>query len=383
MNQTFISKTIALLLTCRVVIDIVFSNQKPQLLVALYTVSILAMSAYLILRSNITAGRSNTITIFLLMSATLASYLNSDVEFTEHINFSLQVLTPIIFLLACSGNKSTLVKTGHFFKAYIAAPALMLIFIFSFLDYKQNNLGQSFFDYYANKPNHALAQTGLKISLLFLESTPFLIAGFVLLGLLNVRSTILALTFSIAIFHKTGLFKKRQLLKIFIFIIIATIIILAFVDINQVLERAVFKNRTSGNSEDLDNLSSGRSGIYAYYANYLFDKFNFIDWIIGRGPIWLDPKEFHLSAHNDFLNLLVSYGILGFTLISYSYYKFFSSLPSRVRPAATICFITLFLVNGVIFHQSTILFCLLYIYVQHPKSKDSGSQMLRKKNIDR
>lgn len=363
MKQTFISKTIVLLLTSRVLIDIIFSNQKPQLLIALYTLSILTISAYLILTTQVAKGRSTLILIFLLMSAVLASFLNSNVNFADHINFSLQILTPIIFLLACSGKQNILVQSGALFKKYIAAPALILILLFSFLDYKQNNLGQSFFDYYANNPNHVFAQTSLKISLLFLESIPLLIAGFVLLGLLNVRSTILALVFSISMFHKKNLLQKRRLFKIAIISAIAIIIIISFVDINQVLERAVFKNRTAGNTEDIDNLSSGRSEMYVYYVKYLFDKYSFIDWLIGKGPIWLDPKEFNLSAHNDFLNLLVSYGIVGFSLISYAYYKFFSTLPKRIKPAAAVSFIILFLVNGVVFHQSTILFSLLYIYL--------------------
>lgn len=367
MKQTFISKTIVLLLTSRVLIDIIFSNQKPQLLIALYTISILTISAYLILTTKIAKGRSSLILIFLLMSAVLASFLNSNVDFSDHINFSLQILTPIIFLLACSGKQNILIQSGTTFKKYIAAPALILILIFSFLDYKQNNLGQNFFDYYANNPNHVFAQTSLKVSLLFLESVPLLIAGFVLLGLLNVRSTILALIFSICTFYKSSLLQKRSLLKIAIVSIIAIVIILSFIDINQILERAVFKNRTTGNTQDIDNLSSGRSEMYAYYVKYLFDKYTFIDWLIGKGPIWLDPKEFNLSAHNDFLNLIVSYGILGFSLISYAYYKFFSTLPKRIKPAATISFVILFLVNGVVFHQSTILFSLLYIYLRPPK----------------
>lgn len=368
MKQNFISKIIVLLLASRVLIDIVFSNQKPQLLVAIYTISMLAISTYLIATTTLSKARSSLILFFLLMSTVLASFLNSNVDFIDHINFSLQILTPLIFLLACSGKQKILIKSGFTFKKYIAAPALILILIFSFLDYRQNNLGQSFFDYYANNPNHVFAQTSLKISLLFLESVPLLIAGFVLLGVLNVRSTILALVFSIATFHKNKLMQKRQLIKIIILVIIAAIVILSFVDINQILERAVFKNRTAGNSENIDNLSSGRSEMYAYYVTYLLDKYSFIDWIIGKGPIWLDPKEFNLSAHNDLLNLLVSYGILGFTLISYAYYKFFSSLPKRIKPAAVISFVILFLVNGVIFHQSTILFALLYVYLIDTKT---------------
>ncbi|KAB0489596.1 O-antigen ligase family protein [Pseudomonas psychrophila] len=363
MKQTFISKTIVLLLTSRVLIDIIFSNQKPQLLIALYTISTLTISAYLILTTKAAKGLSSLVLIFILMSAVLASFLNSNVDFLDHINFSLQILTPIIFLLACSGKQKVLMQSGIRFKKYIAAPALFLILIFSFLDYKQNNLGQSFFDYYANNPNHVFAQTSLKISLLFLQSIPLLIAGFILLGLLNVRSTILALIFSISMFHKSSLLQKRRLFKIVILATIAIILVLSFVDINQILERAVFKNRTAGNTQDIDNLSSGRSEMYAYYVKYLIEKYTFTDWLIGKGPIWLDPKEFNLSAHNDFLNLLVSYGILGFSLISYAYYKFFSTLPKRIRPAASISFIILFLVNGVVFHQSTILFSLLYLYL--------------------
>lgn len=374
MKQTFISKAIVLLLTSRVLIDIIFSNQKPQLLVALYTISIFAISIYLILTAKLAIGRSNLTLIFLLMSAVLLSLLNSDVAFVEHINFSLQVLTPIIFLLACSGKTATLVKSATLFKKYIAAPALILILIFSYSDYQQNNLGQSFFDYYANNPNHVLAQTSLKISLLFLESIPLAAASFLLLGLLNVRSTIISLIFSILTFNKDGLLQKRRLIKILILSTLTLTTVFVFMDTDQLLERVVFKNRTVGNSEDIDNMSSGRTEIYAYYANYLLEKYTFSEWLVGKGPIWLDPKEFHLSGHNDFLNLIISYGVLGFSLIAYAYYKFFSTLPKRIKPAAMISFTALFLVNGVVFHQSTILFSLLYIYILDPRATNFNTK---------
>ncbi|WP_350600886.1 hypothetical protein [Pseudomonas sp. 65/3-MNA-CIBAN-0223] len=362
MKQNLIAKAIVLLLTSRVLIDIIFSRQKPQILIVFYTIFILSLSLYLILTSKATIGRSNLTLILLLMSTVLLSLLNSNVGFVDHISFSLQVLTPIIFLLSCSGRASVLAESGKIFKKYIAAPALILILTFSYLDYRTNGLGQSFFDYYANQPNHVFAQTNLKISLLFFESIPFTVAGFMLLGTLNVRSTIASFIFSFLTFHKNKILKKSHLIKIVMLAFLVVTVFVIFTDIDLLLERVIFKNRTTGSSGSIDNFSSGRSEIYLYYGKYLLEKFTVLDWIVGKGPIWLDPKEFNLSAHNDFFNLIVSYGLLGFILICFAYYKFFSSLPKNIRPAAAICFFILFLVNGVVFHQSTILFSLLYIY---------------------
>lgn len=349
------------MLAGRALIDIIFSNQKPAALVAIYTITILSVSFYFFITTKALKSRSNLTLLLLLFSSVLLSLLNSNVAYIEHLNFSLQVLIPIIFLLACTGKPSTLTKSATKFKKLAAVPLLILILVFSYLDYKQNNLGQTFFDYYANNPNHVFAQTSLKISLLFMESIPLAIASFALLGLLNVRSTIMAFTISFLMLHKKSLLKKRQLIKIIAVTTIALILIFTFLDVNQIFERAVFKNRTT-QSQDIENISSGRSDIYLYYIQYLLNNYSPIDWLIGRGPIWLDPKEFHLSAHNDILNILISYGLTGFTLLGYAYYKFFSSLPSKIIPAASLCFIVLFVINGVIFHQSTILFCLLYIY---------------------
>lgn len=272
MKKISISSIIAALLVGRALIDILFSREKPAALIAIYTITILTVSLYFISHTRLTQSRSNLILILMLFSIVLLSLMNSDVSYTEHLNFSLQVLIPIIFLLSCTGKTHIIAQCAKTFKKLAALPLLLLVLVFSYLDYKANNLGQTFFDYYANNPNHVLAQTSFKISLLFLESIPLAMSSLALLGLLNVRSTILAFTIAFVTIHRKSLLNKRRLIKILTLTVVVLVLTFAFLDVNQIFERAVFKNRTES-TQDIENLSSGRSDIYMYYIQYLLNNF--------------------------------------------------------------------------------------------------------------
>jgi len=71
-----------------------------------------------------------------------------------------------------------------------------------------------------------------------------------------------------------------------------------------------------------------------------------------------------LSAHNDVLNLFVSFGFLGLAGTLACYFYFYSHLPKAGRLIFAASFSVLFVTNGVVFHQSNVLFALLLIFMR-------------------
>lgn len=354
---------ILVLISARILTDIIYAGPKPSIIVVGYTIFALILSTALLAKSRNIQGRKTIAFIFFIASALFASTLYSDTGFAEHAIFSFQVLVPIIFLLACTATPSTLKKTGEMFRRFIAAPALILIFVFLIYDYRLNNIyGLGIFDYYANNPNHVSAQTVLKISLIFLESTLLGACIFGFLFFMNVRSTILSYILAFAFFNKIKLFKKSSVKKIFLIMVPATIALIILIDPGAMLERLLFKGREAGFSGGISNVSSGRTEIYSYYINYILNNFTLVDWLFGRGPIWLSSHEQQLSAHNDVLNIVISFGLLGLFAVASAYYIFFSSLPATIKTPAAMAFVVLFITNGVVFHQSNVLFALLYLF---------------------
>lgn len=254
-----------------------------------------------------------------------------------------------------------------YFRRYLAPIAFLLIFASAYFDYRNNSFGLPLFDFYANNPNHVLAQTLLKCSLIFTNSPLILLFGVLSLGFLNVRSTILSLVSASLYIHAKALLRARTWLLIGAGTLVIIYAFSSTLNIDELLDRLVFKNRSFDSA--VENLSSGRSEIYAYYVNYLANQTSVIDWAIGKGPIWTDASQFEFSAHNDILNLITAFGIGGLAATVTSYYIFFQSLPKYIRTPAIISFLALFITNGVVFHQSNILFALLYYFSATPRQR--------------
>ena len=357
-------KIIVSILSLRIVIDLLYPGPKPGIIVAVYALTMIATSIFLLLKSQERKGHKTTVLIIFVAVSLAISTLYSSVEITSHLNFVIQTFVPILFLLSCTNNKETLRQSGVLFKKLIAAPALILVIAAAYYDYKTNNaLGLGLFDYYANNPNHVTAQTTLKISLIFLLDSIALTAfSFTILLLLNVRSAIISYFLAVAFYFKNQLTKKSIIKKTILVLVPIIVAGLLFADPSSMLDRFIFKGRSLSSGNVFSEASSGRVEIYHYYIDHLINRFTLFDWMFGKGPVWLNSIEQNLSAHNDVLNIIISFGLLGLISISVAYYIFFSSLPERIRTPATIAFVTLFLTNGVVFHQSSVLFSILYLY---------------------
>lgn len=356
--------TVLLLLTSRVLIDIIWPGTKPVLIVLSYTAFCFLVSLYLLIKGRASA-RTSALLLFLFPCTLLVSQFNSGVDPFVHIKFALQVFTPCFFLVASTGMPLIMQEIGLNYKRRLAAIFLLIQFIATYNNYTENSLpGQSIYDYFQNAPDHVIAQTVLKSSLPLITSSIFWTSIFFsLIILLNVRSVMLANLLSITYINKDEFLKRRALKYFIIFGIPLIAFVASQVDWADFYNRSVFKGRDVTNETNIaDAASSGRIGIYQFYISYIIENFGISEWLFGIGPIWLQPDGPSLSAHNDILNLLVSFGLIGLSSTLFCYFYFFAKLPSIGRRIFLITFSVLFLTNGVVFHQSNILFVLLYIY---------------------
>jgi hypothetical protein len=89
----------------------------------------------------------------------------------------------------------------------------------------------------------------------------------------------------------------------------------------------------------------------------LLEKSSLLELLFGRGAIWL-YGSFPLSAHSDILNLMVCCGLAGTIAVLYAWYVILSRLDPEYRMPCVVLFLMLFFANGVVFHQSNLLFVL-------------------------
>jgi O-antigen ligase len=202
---------------------------------------------------------------------------------------------------------------------------------------------------------HVIAQTLGKIGILGInEWIGFPILVLSALGVLNVRSVLLGFLLALAVSRFRMLFSRTG------FVVLCGIAFLVLVLANSdwigpFAHRLLYRDRDFLGS-DVSNLTSGRTDIWPHYLD-MISNFSFIELLFGRGAIWIHDG-FELSAHNDALNLLVCYGVVGAAFVAFIWVTILSRMDPAFRVPHIVFFAVLFLTNGVIFHQSNILFLL-------------------------
>jgi len=355
--------SVLLFLLSRIAIDLAWPGSKPTLAVAYYTLFGILLSLYFISKSKI-GDVTTPLVIFMYPCTLLAGQMNSSVDLVDHLQFAMQVYIPCLFLASSVNAEKVIHQAALVYKKYLSIGVLISVFFSSYFSFKKESLpGQSLYDYYLNAPNHVTAQTLLKSALPLISSgTLWVISSFLLIFILNVRSTILAYLLSLLFANKNLLIKKSFIRKFLLFGAPLLAFLVIQVDWINVYDRVVFKGLSTDQADAAYIATSGRTEIYQTYIRYIINNFGVAEWLFGVGPIWLQEGGPTLSAHNDILNLLVSFGLTGLvgTLLCYLY--FFKNLTSTGRVIFGISFSVLFMTNGVVFHQSNILYILLFIF---------------------
>lgn len=363
--------TILICIFLRICIDTFFSGEKPFLIVLGYTALIYIVSIFMLFSGKVKQVKKRINILILLFISLFISLPYSDVPISSFIVNALQIYTPCFFLVASISNPLAIERAATWFRQYLAFPTLLLITLAIYRFYLSENIGYAnIFDFYDNNPNHVLAQTLLKFSLIMIDLRIIWITiPLSIMLLINVRSVILSYIITLFYVYRDVVF-SRSIVKPTLIIGVPVICMALFgLDWSDVYARIIFKGLEDGVSGELSTATSGRTEIYQFYISFIMNNFSFADWLFGNGPIWLSGFGPRLSAHNDILNSIVTFGITGLFLLLYAYYQFYKALPIKGKSLFLISFTILFLTNGVLFHQSNVLFILLFFYI---KSDDIG-----------
>jgi hypothetical protein len=342
-----------LFLMFRCGIDILSPGDKGTGVVALYVITALGLTAIKIASSGTTRGDMAlcAITFWLLIFNLL--WVPADV--TPQLYFSVTILLPIIFLLLLSNCEASIYE-GLRRRSLIFGTPVMCVFVLIFLLREGGSEGDLLTSL-NEQPFHVVAQTIAKFSILMIDQwIGVSITALILLIVLNVRSALLGFLLALLIKKYRSLWSLKALLVVLVVSAIVIAVILSNTElVDAFVQRALYRDRESSEL-DTYNMTSGRDEIWLYYSEML-QRSSLFELLFGRGPIWL-YGSFSLEAHNDLLNLMICYGLAGTGTVMYAWYVILSRLDPQYRMQCVGLFLVLFFTNGVVFHQSNLLFLL-------------------------
>ena len=354
-------------LAFRIFSDFIYLDEKPMYIQLLFTLTSILLIAY-----NYAKLINKTDIVIFIIASLIAFYplLFTQEVAEKQLLYNIRVLLTPLVILSCYHLDISFEKLRA-----LAQLTLPIIIIISFT-YLLASFGLSFSELYGlfdNNPLHTNSQIIAKVSLLFIHSKHFFLFLFLtFLIFLNVRSNIVPIL-AIALF--------KSLRRHFIYIALGGLLLISLflivsavnpdtISFDSILERFISKNRADNYAgEGLQKISSGRTEIWAFYFNYISENFTLINYIFGTGSLQMQGK-YPLNAHNDFLNIIVDFGAFGLFSLGLIYYEIYRRLDYRYRNYIAIYFIFVFLVNGIMFHQSNIIF-LLYLRGKSNKNYSS------------
>ena len=365
--EKLIIAALLLYLSFRVLIDFIYINDKPGFAKAIFTLISFALIVY-----NLTKLVNKT-DILLFIPVTLMIFYPlafSQETIGGQIAYDLKVLLIPLVMLACSHLDISFTRLRKW--ARIVMPLVLLLALAFFLrDFSYNPI--KLYGMFDNHPVHPVSQNIAKLSFLFLYGKVYI--GMFLLSLLiilNVRSNLIPV-FACYLYRNFRTYYKYMLFAMLF--VIGLLLFLEslgyeFISIGDILERFINKNRTHGYAgQGLENISSGRTEIWAFYINFIADNYTITNYLFGTGSLEVQGK-YPLNAHNDFLNVIINFGMTGLFVLTLLYIEIYKRLEPKYRNYIAFYFVFVFLTNGVMFHQSNILF-LLYLRDRHP-SRDNN-----------
>jgi len=340
-------------LSFRLFADFIFIDDKPGVIKAGFTLLSLLLIAY-----NVAKLVNKTDIVLFFFASIMVFYplAFSQEVVGKQLAYNLKILLIPMVILACSHLEIPFEKLRSM--ARIVIPIVIGIALIYFFSRFTLNISElySIFD---NKPFHSISQTVAKLSFLFLYAKSYFLFFFLgALILLNVRSNLVPVL-------ATVLFKNfKQYFNYILFggiLLIALLLIASsinpdLVSLDSIFDRFITKNRPQDYAgEGLQNLSSGRTEIWGFYFNYIAEEFTLINYLFGTGSLEMQGK-YPLNAHNDFINIIINFGVFGLITLGFIYYEIYKRLDPKYRNYIAFYFIFVFLANGVMFHQSNIFF---------------------------
>jgi hypothetical protein len=343
---------IAILMRCA--LDIISPEEKELWAVILYTSSALGLVVAKLIRFGMPMGDA-----ILCLSAIIVTLLNLlwvPTLLAPQIYFTSSVLLPLIVLLILSSLEAEHFQALRRKFALAGTPAILVCLYFFFT---QRPLDTDLLTYLNEAPFHTVGQTIAKAALLFTHGS--LLPSFVAIGILavmNVRGPMFGYVMALGVTRAKLLVSWEGAGVVFLLLAALGWLLLSDADaVEAFAYRLIYRDREFL-GETLSNFTSGRTEIWGYYFDMLLDS-SFLEVLLGRGAVWL-YGPFDLMAHNDLLNLLICYGVVGASVIIYAWWRIVARLDPAYKLPCSVLILTLFLTGGIVFHQSNIIF-LLYM----------------------
>jgi hypothetical protein len=348
---------LAIALTSRCVLDIAFPDEKQLWLTAGYLFSVLALILFSIITSGLAVADAIIIGAVLILMT--CNFIWIPGELGPQLYFILTIFIPIVFLLTLSESPNPVFQQLRKRFTQYGIPTIVASTLwFIFRQPVTSNLA----DYFNEHPYHVVAQTLAKVGIIFVsEGTLAPAVALLVLALLNVRSALVGYSVAFVLAKIKKLYTLKGAIALVILLVACSgFLLYSSTSWEDIIERIVYRNRTELSGDAASSVSSGRNDIWAYYIDLLMES-NALEILFGRGGVWVyggGASGGQLEAHNDALNLLICYGLFGTIIICYIWYRILARISDQYRTSCIILFAILFLTNGVVFHQSNVLFLL-------------------------
>src|SRR5690606_9826896 len=125
-REKLLAVGITIFLFVRVLIDGIYSGEKPQPLVLAYTAVSLGLTLALVFRMPSRRAKA-VVGLFCFLGGSLSiSALYSNVPFSDYLNFSLKLFVPCIFLVAAAGCGDLTYRAANVFCRYLFLPSIIV-----------------------------------------------------------------------------------------------------------------------------------------------------------------------------------------------------------------------------------------------------------------
>jgi len=338
-------------------LDIIYLKDKPSIMVLIFIILSLLVIGY-----NFGKLLNKTDIALLIMSSVLITYplIFSQEVLIDQFFYDLRVVLVPLVLLACSHLDISFDRLRNI--GQVVIPIALAIFLFIFFSAYSYNILE-LYKIFDNNPVHPVSQTVAKASFLFFYGKTYILAFLVgILLLLNVRSNLIPIIL-ILLFRNIKKYYKQIIF--FSLLLVGLLLVVGsisgnLISLDDIFSRFITKNRSAAHAGGLaENISSGRVEIWGFYFNYIADNFTVWNYIFGTGSLEMQGK-YPLNAHNDLINVIVNFGFLGVLVLAFLYYEIYRRFHPKYRNYIAFYFIFVFLTNGIMFHQSNLLF-LLYL----------------------
>lgn len=216
----------------------------------------------------------------------------------------------------------------------------------------------------------------------------FLLVGYVLIDS-GKRGGIISLVFGLFSYYLCIKESIRNTKRIKIMLIIVLVVTLFWSLLFEFIDNAVFFDRLFHGSDDSD-YSSGRLDIYSDTLSRYFDS-DMWGMLLGHGlGSVAKVSKFGVTAHNDFIESLYDFGIVGFMSYLFFYISFIKqtfSISGQNRKMKGVFIYTLTLTfflstfSQIIVYQYLCLFTFAWGAISGARQQDSFSARIRYKNV--